>query len=55
MRFERKKSNCNECPLRDRPRVWGEGPLNPEMIFVGEAPPRSYRRNHGKAVRRESR
>lgn len=30
---------CNKCPLgQDRPIVWGEGSLNANLFFIGEAP-----------------
>jgi uracil-DNA glycosylase family 4 len=33
-------SKCTKCPLRDRPRVWGEYPDNgtPQLLLVGESP-----------------
>lgn len=41
MRFSREKiSRCESCPLRDRTRVWGEGPDEGKIFqaFLGEAP-----------------
>jgi len=38
VRFKRTKSDCASCPLRDRPKVWAEGPENPHIAFFGEAP-----------------
>lgn len=38
MRITRPLSQCNKCPLWDQTRVWGEGPLNPDMVIIGEAP-----------------
>jgi uracil-DNA glycosylase family 4 len=41
MRFSREGiSNCKRCPLRDRHRVWGEGPEDGDIwqAFLGEAP-----------------
>jgi uracil-DNA glycosylase family 4 len=38
MIFPRTKSDCASCPLRDRKRVWGTGPSNPHLTFIGEAP-----------------
>lgn len=40
MRIHRTLSKCNKCPLRDQRRVWGEGPLNPDLVIIGEAPGR---------------
>lgn len=43
MRFNRSEwSRCKECPLRDRTRVWGEGPDKGPfpIVFIGEAPGR---------------
>lgn len=33
-------SNCSSCPLRDRKRVWGQGPETAELVLIGEAPGR---------------
>ena len=38
MRFTRTQSNCQECPLRDRKRVWSIGPGDPKIAIFGEAP-----------------
>jgi uracil-DNA glycosylase family 4 len=41
LRFNRNGiSNCSKCPLRDRKRVWGEGPEEGPIhqAFLGEAP-----------------
>lgn len=39
-RFNRSRiSLCHKCPLRDRPRVWGEGPeSSPLALLLGESP-----------------
>jgi len=41
MRYTRKKSKCSTCPLCTSRRVAGEGPENPKIVLVGEAPGRS--------------
>ena len=38
MRFKRTKSNCVSCPLDGNNKVYGEGPENPKIFFIGEAP-----------------
>ena len=39
MRFDRSPfSECKNCPLKYRNRVWGEGPESFKMAFIGEAP-----------------
>lgn len=40
MRFNRYASKCRECPLRDKTRVWSEGPERGSLVFLGEAPGR---------------
>jgi uracil-DNA glycosylase family 4 len=39
MKFNRRKfSNCKDCPLNGEIKVSGEGPADPKIIIVGEAP-----------------
>ena len=38
MRFIRKHSSCDKCPLRDSRRVWGQGSQDAKICFIGEAP-----------------
>jgi uracil-DNA glycosylase family 4 len=39
MRFKRTASDCANCPLRDRERVWGIGPDDVgKIILIGESP-----------------
>lgn len=40
MRFKRTASDCENCPLRGQPKVWGEGPSVPDLVIIGEAPGR---------------
>lgn len=36
--FERKRSDCAHCPLRDKPRVFGQGSLTSHVVVIGESP-----------------
>ena len=41
MRYHREqRSQCDRCPLRDSVTVLGEGPVNPNLVIIGEAPGR---------------
>jgi uracil-DNA glycosylase family 4 len=36
--LKRIKTKCSECPLRDQKKVYSEGPLGANIMFIGEAP-----------------
>ncbi len=38
MRYKRTQSDCITCSLRDCNRVYGEGPMDAKILFLGEAP-----------------
>ena len=40
MRFERRASRCDGCPLQERCQVWGEGNFQSHLALFGEAPGR---------------